>query len=79
MSSWRPDGWDAEDIYATTEWIGMKQTDLVEAGADAMLEVLRASGKKDIAPIHLLDWVMTLPAGTLVFIPDDAKPTNQTT
>jgi len=37
MNSWRPDGWDAEDIYATTEWIGMEQTDLVEAGADALL------------------------------------------
>ncbi len=43
MSEWRPEGWDAEDIYAGAEHIGMTSLDLVDAGADAMLAALRGT------------------------------------
>ena len=79
MNSWRPDGWDAEDIYATTEWIGMEQTDLVEAGADAIVEAQKEEGQyvqnTGTSPygIALVRQLKLGEKGWIVFIPDEVK------
>ncbi len=77
MSEWRPEGWDAEDIYAGAEHIGMTSLGLVDAGADAMLAALRAGGKSlmkaDVSEVARTLFKGMTQRGTWVFIPDEEK------
>ncbi len=59
---WRPDRWDRERIIDSVDFddIGYEEA-LVEAGADALLEALRATG---------VYWDEMEEKGRLVFIPD---------
>ncbi len=69
MSEWRPEGWDAEDIYAGAEHIGMTSLDLVDAGADAMLTALRRREGSEYYPPE----EGRVQSGHVVFIPDAPK------
>lgn len=68
--SWRPEGWDALDIYAGMESIETTATDLIEAGADAMLEALKASGKYNQCGYGVTDFPNAR-YGWRVFIPEE--------
>lgn len=69
---WRPKGWNTAEIYAATD------DDLIEAGADAMLEALRSSRERhDILTVTLPiseHWMDAKSVkGKWVFIPDELE------
>ncbi len=67
--SYRPEGWDALDIYAATEHIGMTLLELVEAGADAVLMALKEGDGSEYYPPE----EGRPQSGWVVFIPDEEK------
>ncbi len=75
MSKWRPEGWSdkrdqtQETLRSSSFGLKTKYKDWdwgYEAGADAMLEVLRKEGRDNPGPI--VDR-----SGVMVFIPDDKE------
>lgn len=78
--TWRPEGWDVGKIIS--EGLAgdiMSFTNLVDAGADAMLEALRKKGthltqveiSQGIEP-ETRQFEIPIMPGTWVFIPDEA-------
>jgi hypothetical protein len=81
MAKWRPEGWDNLKISEEAERKkGYELTDveLVEAGADAMLEALRNSKERRRVDTNItLDCLPPISysiRGYEVFIPDDKQP-----
>jgi hypothetical protein len=78
--SYRPKGWKNPYPSAQFHPMGLFYKDAYEAGADAMLEALRKTGKsyeseRDTGLMEdqtvLLVYVRTKPPGVVVFIPDE--------
>lgn len=69
--NWRPEGWDALDIYAANESICTSETDFIEAGATAMLEALRRRQQLQLSV--LIELIPTWTAIPLVVPDDDEK------
>lgn len=78
--SYRPKNWDAQWVIPVPKVD--TRTDLIEAGADAILEALKAEGlaikvedENTIDDIAVMSWLDDkldkTPEGTLVFIPKE--------
>lgn len=88
MMDWRPEGWDIEKIKGGVSIFCNAEgkpshpnydTDLIEAGANAMLKAVRDRGCPNLVEFFVNEMgikpIETIGTGKFVFIPDDRDET----